>query len=84
MSTEESAEWITLPINKNRANLIAQRHGEQRIESCAYYGFDSAIPQIDRFAFKTMDDFDKLNELAEKYLNMSNTQRLKYKAVLDR
>lgn len=84
MSTEESAEWITLPINKNRANLIAQRHGEQRIESCAYYGFDSAIPQIDRFAFKTMDDFDKLNELAEKYLNMSNTQRIKYKAVLDR
>lgn len=84
MSTEESAEWITLPINKNRANLIAQRHGEQRIESCAYYGFDSAISQIDRFAFKTMDDFDKLNELAEKYLNMSNTQRIKYKAVLDR
>lgn len=84
MSTEENAEWITLPINKNRANLIAQSHGEQRIESCVYYGFDTAIPRIDRFAFKSMDDFDKLNELAEKYLNMSDTERLKYKAVLDR
>ncbi len=84
LSTEESAEWITLPINKNRANLIARRHGEQRIESCAYYGFDSAIPQIDRFAFGKMEDFDKLNELAEKYLNMSDAERIKYKAVLDR
>lgn len=84
MSTQDSAEWITLPINKNRANIIAQRHGEQRIEFCVYYGYDTAIPQIERYGFMSMDDFDMLNELAEKYLKMSDPERIKYKAVLTR
>lgn len=45
-STEDTAEWIDLPIRRPDANRIAQAHGESRIENCICCGFESSIPQI--------------------------------------
>ena len=42
--TVNTAEWIKLPIDKEQANAIARRHGEERIEDCVYFDFESAIP----------------------------------------
>lgn len=81
-STEKTAEWITLPISKANADAIAKSLGEKSVEDCVFYGFKSAIPSISRYEFKDMKDFDTLNEIARKFINMSVTEQIKYKAAL--
>lgn len=39
-STEDTAEWIDLPIRRPDANRIAQAHGESCIENCICCGFE--------------------------------------------
>lgn len=80
--TENDAEWIKLPVNKEQANEIARRHGEKRIEDCVYFNFESAIPQISEENFGDMQDFDALNAIAERYSKLGQFERTKYKAIL--
>ena len=80
--TQDIAKWIHLPMNKNRANLIAKELGETCIEKCVFYGYDSAIPAISRFEVGSMSAFDTLNSIAEKYKNMNSSERIKFKAVI--
>ena len=80
--TENTAEWINLPIDKVQANEIARRHGEKRIEDCVYFNFESAIPQISEKNFGDMQDFDALNAIAERYSKLQQFDRAKYKAIL--
>ncbi len=80
--TENDAEWIKLPVNKEQANEIARRHGEKRIEDCVYFNFESAIPQISEENFGDMQDFDALNAVAEEYSKLQQSDRTKYKAIL--
>ena len=80
--TENDAEWIKLPVNKEQANEIARRHGEKRIEDCVYFDFESTIPQIKAENFGNMQDFDTLNAIAERYLQFGQFERAKYKAIL--
>lgn len=80
--TIDSAEWISLPINRAEADRIAALHNEKDITDCVYYGFESSIPQIESEMFGDMKDFDKINRLAEKMLLMSPTDQVKFKAVL--
>lgn len=80
--TENSAEWISLPINKEDVNRIAKTHNEGCIEDCVYYGFESSIPQITSEMFGNMADFDMLNTLAERMAKMSPLDQVKFKAVL--
>lgn len=47
-----------------------------------YYGFKSAIPSISPYEFSDMKDFDTLNEIAGKFVNMSLNEQVKYKAAL--
>ena len=77
-----TAELIKLPIDKERANEIARRRGEKRIEDCVYFDFESAIPQISEENFGDMQDFDALNAIAERYSNLGQFDRAKYKAIL--
>ncbi len=79
---EQKAKWITLPIDKSVANEIANEQGVGSIEECVYFGFESTIPQIERFNFGDMHDFDKLNHLSEMLLEMTPTDQVKFKAVL--
>lgn len=80
--TENTAEWINLPVDKTQANGIARKHGEERIEDCVYFDFESAIPQINEDNFGDMQDFDALNAVAEEYSKLQQFDRAKYKAIL--
>lgn len=80
--TENTAEWINLPVDKTQANGIARKHGEERIEDCVYFDFESAIPLINEENFGDMQDFDALNAVAEEYSKLQQFDRAKYKAIL--
>ena len=83
MENAESAETIYLPIPKSEANGIAKSHNEGCIEDCVYYGFESAIKGIDGQIFGDMQDFDELNDIAERYVSYSQSDRVKFKAVIE-
>ena len=80
--TENSAEWINLPINKADANRIANAHNEGCIEDCVYCGFESSALQITSEMFGDMQDFDILNTLARRMAEMSPDEQIKFKAAL--
>lgn len=80
--TEGSAEWISLPATKEKADEIAGRHNEECIEDCVYYGFESSVPQITAEMFGDMADFDTLNTLAQRMAELSPLDQVKFKAVL--
>lgn len=80
--TEGSAEWISLPTTKEKADGIAKRHNEACIEDCVYYGFESSVPQITSEMFGDMADFDTLNTLAQRMAELSPLDQVKFKAVL--
>lgn len=80
--TAGSAEWISLPIVKSEADRIANLHNEGCIEDCVYFDFESSIPQITSEIFGDMQDFDKLNALAQHMVYMSPEDQIKFKAVL--
>lgn len=77
----EERRWISLPTEKV-ADQIREQCGES-IENCVYYGFESAIPQIGEEMFGTMQEFDLLNEIAQRYSAMSDMEQITFKAVLE-
>lgn len=79
----EQSSWICLPMEKQKADCIAKKYRSNSIEDCVYYGFESAIPQIDEELFGDMQAFDQLNELAGRYLSMSEMEQITFKAVLE-
>ena len=78
----DNAQWIELPIDKERANAIAREYGKERIEDCVYFGFESTIPQIEQSNFGDMQSFDKLNALSQILLEMPPSDQAKFKAIL--
>ena len=80
----KEAKWIALPIDKSEADKIANALHEERIEDCVYYGFVSGIPSIDGEVFVDMAQFELLNEIASRYEKMSDLDKVKYKAILQR
>lgn len=79
----EERRWISLPAEKEKvAEQIREQCGES-IENCVYYGFESAIPQIGEEMFGTMQEFDLLNEIAQRYSVMSDMEQITFKAVLE-
>ncbi len=81
--TRGSAEWIELPIMREEAFRIAERHNEAGMEDCVFYDFDSVIPQITAEVFGDMMNFSQLNSLADRYQHMNESGQLKFKAVLE-
>lgn len=80
--TAGSAEWISLPTTKEKADETARQHHEACIEDCVYYGFESSVPQITSEMFGDMADFDTLNTLAQHMAKLSPSDQVKFKAVL--
>ena len=78
-----TAEWISLPIDRDEADRIARNHNEGCIEDCYYYGFESAIPQITEEHFGDMLSFVRLNRLAAGISRMKLSEQVKLKAVLE-
>lgn len=83
MENLSTAEWISLPIDRDEADRIARNHNEGCIEDCYYYGFESAIPQITEEHFGDMLSFVRLNRLAAEIARMKPSEQVKLKAVLE-
>ena len=80
---EEKAMWLSLPMETDTFNRYATVFNEADIGDCVYYGFDSVIPQITSEMFGSMSDVQALNKLAGEISIMSETEQVKFKAVLD-
>lgn len=83
MENLSTAEWISLPIDRDEADRIARKHNERCIEDCFYYGFESAIPQITAEHYGDMLSFVRLNRLAAEIARMKPSEQVKLKAVLE-
>ena len=83
LETFKSAEWIKLPISTQEAQRIALRHNEGCIEDCVCYRYESAIPQIGEYFFQDMQEFQLLNEIADRYLKMLDISKIRFKAALE-
>ena len=81
--TMGTAEWISLPIDRDQADRIAQKHNEGCIEDCTFYGFESIIPQITAEHYGDMLSFVRLNRLAQEIAQMKPSEQVKLKAVLE-
>lgn len=79
---EDKAVWIILPMERKVAGRIAQELGVGSIEECVYLDLESSVPQITTKQFGNMQDFDKLNRIAEQLPYLSPFDQMKFKAVL--
>ena len=83
MENLSTAEWISLPIDRDEADRIARKHNERCIEDCYHYGFESAIPQITEKYYGDMLSFVRLNRLAMEIALLKPSDQVKLKAVLE-
>lgn len=83
MENLSTAEWISLPIDRDEADRVAMKHNERCIEDCYYYGFESAISQITAEHYGDMLSFVRLNRLAADISRMKPSEQVKLKAVLE-
>lgn len=81
--TEKNAVLIGLPIDRKKADEIAQSLGEKRIEDCVYFDFQSPMSWLDDKVYGNTELFDKLNDLALKYEALKSEDKLKFKAVAE-
>ena len=77
------AKWISLPMNLDRAQAFAEKEFGSSIEDCVCFRIESAFPLSISNAFDMRTDFETLNRIAERYTDMSDTEQIKFKAVLE-
>lgn len=80
---EDRAIWLNLPMASDILANYAAAFNEADIGDCVYYAFDSVIPQITSDMFDSMSDVQTLNKLAAEISIMSESEQVKFKAVLD-
>lgn len=83
LETLKTAEWIKLPISTQEAQRIALRHNEKCMGDCVCYRFESAIPQIGEYFLQDMQEFQLLNEIAERYLKMPDISKIRFKSAFE-
>ena len=79
----DRAIWLDLPMASDILANYAAAFNEADIGDCVYYDFGSVIPQITSDMFGSMGDVQTLNKLAAEISIMSETEQVKFKAVLD-
>ena len=79
----DRAIWLDLPMASDILANYAAAFNEADISDCVYYDFDSVIPQITPDMFDSMNDVQTLNKLAAEISIMSETEQVKFKAVLE-
>lgn len=79
----DRAIWLDLPMASDILANYAAAFNEADISDCVYYDFESVIPQITPEMFGSMSDVQTLNKLAAEISIMSETEQVKFKAVLD-
>ena len=79
----DRAIWLSLPMASDILANYAAAFNEADIGDCVYYDFESVIPQITSDMFGSMSDVQALNKLVAEISIMSETEQVKFKAVLD-
>lgn len=79
----DRAIWLSLPMASDILANYAAAFNEADIGDCVYYDFESVIPQITSDMFGSMSDVQALNKLAAEISIMSETEQVKFKAVLE-
>ena len=79
----DRAIWLSLPVASDILANYAAAFNEADIGDCVYYDFESVIPQITSDMFGSMSDVQALNKLAAEISIMSESEQVKFKAVLD-
>ena len=79
----DRAIWLSLPVASDILANYAASFNEADIGDCVYYDFESVIPQITSDMFGSMSDVQTLNKLAAEIRIMSESEQVKFKAVLD-
>lgn len=79
----DRAIWLDLPMASDILANYAAVFNEADIGDCVYYDFESVIPQITSEMFGSMSDVQALNKLAAEISIRSETEQVKFKAVLD-
>jgi hypothetical protein len=75
---------LSLPIDERAADAdVLHAFGEAAVKDCVCIELDSCLPNITKDALKDMTAFVALNLLASRYLNMSEEEQIKLKAVLE-
>lgn len=83
-SDEDPAlHYLCLPADSDELFNVTDKCGEPEINLCFCYEFYSSIPQITSDMFDSMEEIDELNTLAQRIAAMSETEQVKFKAVLD-
>ncbi len=75
-------ETFTLPVDEDYMQDIAEALGKNNIEDCMIMNFESAIPQIQNGCFENMEDIYVLNDIAQKFSELSREDAAKFKAVV--
>ncbi len=75
-------EIFTLPTDEDHMQDVAEALGENNIEDCMIMNFESAIPQIQNGCFENMEDIYVLNDIAQKFSELSREDAAKFKAVV--
>lgn len=78
---EKNSVLMGLPIDRAKADEIAQSLGEKCIEDCVYFDFQSPLSWLDDELYGDTQIFDKLNDVASTYELLSPDDRVKFKAV---
>lgn len=74
---------LRLPADSDEFFNITEKCGEPEINLCFCYEFYSSVPQITSDMFDSMEEIDELNTLAQRIAAMSESEQVKFKAVLD-
>ena len=74
---------LRLPADSDEFFNVTKKCGEPEINLCFCYEFYSSIPQITSDMFDSMEEIDELNTLAQRIAAMSESEQVKFKAVLD-
>ena len=82
-STEQFAQWLSLPCEKENLNDIAKDLGIDRVQDMVCYDFQSALPTICDENFGDMHRIDELNVLAQRLSDLSEHDFVKLKAVME-
>lgn len=82
-STEQFAQWLSLPCDKENLNDIAKELCIGRVQDMVYYDFQSALPMIKAESFGGMKKIDELNALAQRLSQLSHYDFVKLKAIME-
>ena len=75
-------EIFTLPTDEDYMQDVAEALGKNNIEDCMIMNFESAIPQIQNECFENIEDIYILNDIAQKFSELSREDAAKFKAVV--